>query len=230
MTSILRPGDVSVHPEPPIDAADFLSFFHAWNELFYARPQRVVECFVDDPVEIVREDARVFALGTQRGVRDELHRFACSNDRCAFRRREHIANEPEVRDERVRMHARLRRGTKRERIIFRREEDRRVEIWRFALGSWGSFYSAEAGLEVWCAGREDGAVCDAGADVLCGFCGGPQVPGFLKGDATWGSVEAVGGGVCGAGDAEDGVEDFYEFCVVRVCADDGVVGYAHVDG
>jgi hypothetical protein len=60
-----------------------------------------VEGLVDDPVEVVCQDARVFALGAHGRVGDELDCFAGSYDGGAFFGREDIFDEAEVRDDGV---------------------------------------------------------------------------------------------------------------------------------
>lgn len=110
MAPVLCPGHVPIHPEPPVDAADLLPLLLRGHEGAHARPQRVVEGLVDDPVEVVREHARVFALGAQRRVGDEGHGFAGGDDGGAFGGGEDVADEAEVGDEGVRLDGRGRAG------------------------------------------------------------------------------------------------------------------------
>lgn len=84
VTSVFRSGDISVHPEASVDASYFLACTDRGNEFFHAIPEFVVECLVDDPVEIVCENAGVFTLRPQWRVGYESNGFACSDDGTAF--------------------------------------------------------------------------------------------------------------------------------------------------
>jgi hypothetical protein len=80
MTPVLCAGHVPIHPESSIDSSDLPSAYALGHKRFHAVPQLIVERLVYDPVEIVREDARVFTLRPHWCVGDELHRLACCNN------------------------------------------------------------------------------------------------------------------------------------------------------
>jgi hypothetical protein len=94
VTAVLCARHVSVHSKPAVDAANLLARHGLRNERLHSTPELVVESLVDDPVEIMGQDARVLALRPHRCVWDELDGLAGGNDSRTFFRREHVSDEP----------------------------------------------------------------------------------------------------------------------------------------
>ena len=146
MTPVLRPRHIPIHPKPPIYPPHSLPFFLRGDECFHALPQFIMERGVHYPVEVVREDTRVFPLRPHRRVGDEFQRFPRCDDGRAFRRRQNVTDETQVRYERVCVDGRLGRRGQSDGVVLRGEEDRGVEVGRFTLGSGRCFDGREAGF------------------------------------------------------------------------------------
>src|SRR5690349_3733496 len=96
MTPVLCPWHISIHSESPVDPPDLSPTDKLRHECLHAAPQPVVERRVDDPVEVVRKDARIFALRPHGRVGDELHSLACADDGRAFLWCENVPDEAEI--------------------------------------------------------------------------------------------------------------------------------------
>jgi hypothetical protein len=80
VTTILSTRDISIHPEPPINTSHLLTRHNLRNECLDSAPEFVVESLIDDPVEVVGEDARVLALRPHRRVGNELYCLSSCDD------------------------------------------------------------------------------------------------------------------------------------------------------
>src|SRR5690242_10034242 len=80
VTPVLCSWHVTIDPEPPINAPHRPSTHGVRHERLHTIPQLIVERLIDNPVEVVCENARIFALRPHWCVRNELHGLACADD------------------------------------------------------------------------------------------------------------------------------------------------------
>ena len=179
MTPVLGPWHISIHSESPVDPPDLSPTDRLRHERLHAVPQSVVERWVDDPVEIVRKDTRIFALRPHGRIGDELHGLACADDGRAFLWCENVPDEAEIGHYWVVIDFCLWTGAKKNCIVLRGEENCRVEVRWLAEGTRSGLDDTELLLLDGCGG-ENRLVSDGPSQLACGLCRRSKIPSLLK--------------------------------------------------
>lgn len=95
MASVFCAGNVSVYTEAPIQATGSPTVDYLWDVRGDSRPQQVMEGNVDNPVEVVGEDAHV-SVAAEGCVGKEIDGLTGSNDRLALGGREDVCGHAEA--------------------------------------------------------------------------------------------------------------------------------------
>jgi hypothetical protein len=226
---VLCSRDVSVHPESSVDAPNLFACNTLWDKRLDSVPELVVECLIDNPVEVVSQHAGVFSLGSHGRIGNELHCLARGDDGRALFGRKNVFDQPQVRDDRMFVALRLRSLPQQYGVVFRSEQHSGVKVRRFPQRSRGSFNDSEAIAEVGRTRCEDCLVFNALAYLPGRLTGASQVPGLLQGNRL-GAICPVRSGVCRTCHAQNGIQDLDQFVVVSIAADDILAEYLDVDG
>lgn len=106
---VLGPGDVPIDPEPPIQTPDLATAHPLRHERLHPGPEHPAELLVRDPVEVMRQHAVLrgggdtIPAGAHGGVGREPDGLGGAHDPPALVRREHVAQEVQVWNRRVRV-------------------------------------------------------------------------------------------------------------------------------
>lgn len=109
MRAVLGPGDVPVHPEPPVQPPDLAAPDSLGHEWLHPGPEHPAELLVRDPVEVMRQHAvlrgggNTIPAGPHRRVGREPDSLGGAHDPPALVRGEHVAQEMQIRHGRVRV-------------------------------------------------------------------------------------------------------------------------------
>lgn len=179
-----------------------------------------MEGLIDNPVEVVSEDAALFSLRSKRCVGDELHALARRDDSRTLFGRENISDDSQIGHDRVRVTFGLRgpfhQGN---RIVRGREQNRRMEVGRFPRRTGGRFNHAEPFLDICRTGTEDGFVENTGSCLAHWSLTTAKVPHFLESNGLGAFPDARRVGVDRAGNTKNRVQDPQEFQILRrACA------------
>ena len=147
MAAILRARDVSIDAKPAVQSPQRLSRHVCGEVRPYAFEEGVVEGLVDEPVNVVREDAGCERVGGGEDGRvgSEADGGAGGGDGVAFLGGEDVGEEEEIGDCGVRVFGDCVGWCwERNCVGVAEEEEGRVEIWWFAGGTGGRFDELES--------------------------------------------------------------------------------------
>src|SRR5206468_1010735 len=82
--------------ETPIDAAYLLASYTLRYKGLHPIPKLVVECLINDPVEVVCKHASVFALRSHGCIWDEIYSFSSCDDCRTFFGRQYVFDKAEI--------------------------------------------------------------------------------------------------------------------------------------